>query len=346
MGYAIGLVFVVPLGDLRATRPLIVGLLVLNATALLVAALAPAVWLLLAALTAAGLAASAISMIIVLATALARHDQAGAVVGKLMTGLLTGILLARTIAGAVEEVAGWRAVYGGSAVLIAGLATVLHRRLPLHPTSATTTYLPLLGSIAGLIRREPFLRWRMALGLVAFASIQLLWSALPLLLYAKPYEYSTGTIGLHGLLGAVGALMAHQLGRLHDRGHTHRATGILLALAATALALTTDGTHLIPLLVGVALCSAATQGIHILNQASLLTYTPAARSRASTAYMTASFFGGTVGGGLAAPIHSAGSWPAVVAAELAICAIGGLIWVISRRRGRTAAASKSIGSDP
>ncbi|MEQ4715579.1 MFS transporter [Nonomuraea sp. B19D2] len=330
LGYVLGLAFLVPLGDRVTGRPLIVCLLAVNAAALVVAALAPGVWALMAALTVIGVAGSAISLLILLAASLDRRNAGGAVVGTLMTGLLIGILLARTVAGAVQEVAGWRAVYGGSAALIALLALVLRARLPRLPVTATMSYPMLLGSIAGLIRSEGFLRRRMAFGFLAFACTQLLWSALPLLLSRPPYGYDPGAIGLFGLLGAAGALVAHGVGRLHDRGLAHRATGALVLLTAASWTLTGTGAELVALMAGVALSSAAVQGVHVLNQARLLAYPPGIRSRVTTAYMTSYFLGGTLGGGIAAPIFNRGGWTGVAVTGVVLCAIGAALWFADR----------------
>lgn len=331
LGYAAGLVFVVSLGDLMSSRPLIVGLLGANTVGLVLATLAPTPWMLIAALTVVGVSASAISLIIVLATGLAARDAAGGVVGTLMAGLLTGGLLARTVAGIVDELVGWRAVYGGSSVLIAVLTIILRVRLPLVPVVASTSYPRLLASVATLIRREGVLRRRMALGLLAFACTQLLWSALPLLLARSPYFYSSARIGLFGLLGAAGALVAHGIGRLDDRGLAQRATGVLILLIALSWVVLGAGGPILAVLIGIALSNAATQGLHVLNQARLFRSPASTRSRVTTAYMTAYFLGGTVGGGIAAPVFAAGGWLAITATGVGLCALGGAAWLADRK---------------
>jgi predicted MFS family arabinose efflux permease len=235
------------------------------------------------------------------------------------------------VAGLVDEVFGWRVVYAGSAVVIAVLTVVLRARLPLVPVTPGTSYPRLLASIGRLIRDEGFLRRRMVLGFVAFACTQLLWSAVPLLLSRSPYSYSSAQIGLFGLLGAAGALVAHGIGRLHDRGLAHQAAGVLVVLIAASWLVMTTGGPMIAVLIGIALSSATTQGLHVLNQARLFRYPPEQRSRVTTAYMTSYFVGGTVGGGLAAPVFAAGGWLAITASGLGLCALAAGAWIADRR---------------
>lgn len=332
VGYALGLVLLVPLGDLLARRRLVVVMLCVDAVALAGVALAPGMGVLLPLLAVVGLTGSAISVLIPLAATLARPEQRGRVVGTLMTGLLLGVLLARTASGLLEELAGWRAVYGIAAAAVALLALALRFGLPRLPAADQgQSYPRLLGSIVALVRREPFLRRRMAAGALAFACFQLLWTALPFLLTDRPYHYSPATIGLFGLLGAAGAAGAQPAGRLQDRGIAHRATGLLLLTVGIAWALLTGGHHLLPLIAGILLLDAGAQGVNVLNQARIYAYPAAVRSRVTTAYMTAYFLGGAAGAGVATTLYSEAGWSGSCLSGLGLAVLAGGLWLTDRR---------------
>ncbi|MET9296400.1 MFS transporter [Streptomyces sp. NPDC003077] len=332
LGYAAGLVFLVPLGDLLARRRLITLMLAVDALALAAATAAPGAWALIAALTLVGVTGSAINILIPLTATLAKEEQRGRVVGTLMTGLLLGVLLARTVAGALDELAGWRLVYGTAAVLIAGLAVLLYAKLPDLPAAPGSSYPKLLASVGSLVRSEPFLRRRMALGAIGFASFQLLWTALPFMLADEPYGYSPAAIGLFGLLGAAGALCAQPAGRLQDRGLAHVATGLLLGAIAISWALLLGERTLALVIAGILVLDVGVQGVHVLNQARIYGYRPQIRSRVTTAYMSAYFLGGSAGGALAITLYPALGWPGVCAAGGALAVVGLALWATERVR--------------
>ncbi|MEV8515413.1 MFS transporter [Dactylosporangium sp. NPDC051484] len=332
LGYAAGLILLVPLGDLLANRALVVGMLTVGSVALAATAAAPGPLALLLSLAVVGLSSTAINVLIQLAASLARDHERGRVVGTLMTGLFLGVLLARTVAGAVGELAGWRAVYILGAVLIAALAVALRVKLPALSARGGSTYPRLLTSVVAIVRREPFLRRRMAFGFAGFAAFQLLWTSLPFLLSGDPYRYSSATIGLFGLVGAAGVLCAQVAGRLLDRGLAHPATGVLALCLATAWALAFAGrTELIVLVIGIVLLDIGVQGVHVLNQTRIYVYEPAIRARVTTAYMTAYFLGGAFGGGLAVSLVPRAGWAGVCIAGGALAAVTTLLWLTDRR---------------
>ncbi|MYU56623.1 MULTISPECIES: MFS transporter [Streptomyces] len=340
LGYAAGLILVVPLGDLVSRRRLIVPMLVADAVILAAAAAAPGAWALIAALTLAGVTGSVINILIPMTATLADDTQRGRVVGTLMTGLLLGVLLARTVAGALDELAGWRLVYATAAVLIAALTLILYRKLPDLPVPPGSSYPRLLASVASLVRTEPFLRRRMAIGAAGFAAFQLLWTALPFMLAKEPYGYSPAIIGLFGLLGAAGALCAQPAGRLQDRGLAHTATGLLLTAIVASWALLAGHEILALVIAGILLLDVGVQGVHVLNQARIYGYRPQIRSRVTTAYMSAYFLGGSAGGALAVTLYPWLGWPGV-------CAVGGALGLAAialwaTERVRTAPPAETV----
>lgn len=339
VGYAAGLVLLVPLGDLVANRTLVVTLLLAGAAALAATSLATGPAMLLVCLVVVGLASTAVNVLIQLAASLAHPQERGKVVGTLMTGLFLGVLLARTASGALGDVAGWRAVYAAAAVLVALLAVVMRLALPNLPARRGTTYPKLLASVVTIIRAERFLRRRMAFGVLGFASFQLLWTALPFLLSGAPYEYSSTTIGLFGLVGAAGVLCAQLAGRLLDRGLAHQVTGVLVLFLALAWAANiVGGTELAWLLVGIVLLDIGVQGVHVLNQTRIYVYPNEIRARVTTAYMTSYFLGGALGGGLAVVLMQQVGWLGVSVAGLVLAALAAALWLTDRHITPTAQA--------
>ncbi|MGW4807951.1 MFS transporter [Kitasatospora sp. NPDC004272] len=333
LGYAAGLLFIVPLGDLAGRRRLVTLLLSVDAVVLAGAALAPGIWPLIGLLAAAGTAGTAINVLVPTAATLAGDHQRGRVVGTVMTGLLLGILLARTVAGLIDSAVGWRPVYGIAAVAAAVLAVTLHAKLPDLPAAPGAGYLRLLGSVAALVRDEPFLRRRMAAGALGFGAFQLLWTALPFMLSDRPYSYGSSVIGLFGLLGAAGAAAAQPAGRLQDRGVAHGATGALLALLAGSWALLAAGRHPLPLVLGIVLLDIGVQGVHVLNQGRIYLFPPQLRARTTTAYMSAYFLGGSAGGAVAVTLYPLWGWGGVCAAGAVMALAGLALWTTDRRAG-------------
>jgi predicted MFS family arabinose efflux permease len=323
VGYAAGLVFLVPLGDLVDRRRMVWRLLLVTAAGLVVAAVAPSFAVLALAIGVVGVTAVVAQVLVPLAGTLAADHERGKVVGNVMSGLLLGILLARTASGLIASVAGWRTVYVIGAVLMVALAAVLRRALPPTPPATDMPYGAALRSVVALVRDEPLLRRRMLYG----ASFSVLWTAIAFLLSGPPFHYGEGTIGLFGLAGLVGAAAAQGAGRLADRGHTHAATGVFLlaiALAWVLLALGRDSVAL--LIAGAIVLDLGIQGQHILNQSTIYALAPDARSRVTTAYMTSNFTFAALGSAGASAAWSAGGWGAVSALGLALAAIALFGW--------------------
>jgi len=331
LGYATGLALLVPLGDLVANRRLVVSMLVVAAAALGLTALSPGPAVLLVLFAVVGVSSTAINVLIQLAATLAHEGERGRVVGTLMTGLFLGILLARTVSGALGDVAGWRVVYGFAAVLVAALAVALRLRLPNLPARGGTTYPKLLGSVVTIVRTERFMRRRMAFGALGFAGFQLLWTSLPFLLSGEPYHYSSAAIGLFGLVGAAGVFCAQVAGRLLDKGLAHQVTGVLVLMLGVAwLVIGTGGEYLVPLLIGIILLDLGVQGLHVLNQTRIYVYPIEIRSRVTTAYMTSYFAGGAVGAALAVVLYGQFGWLGVCVAGGVLTCLAAVLWLTDR----------------
>ena len=333
MGYGLGLLFLVPVGDLLERRGLVVGMSLLTAAGLLTTALAPSMAVVLVGTALTGLFSVVVQILVPFAATLADPEERGKVVGTVMSGLLVGILLARTVAGALTDLGSWRIVYWVGAVAMILVAGVMRRMLPRHHEHAGLAYPKLMLSILDLYREEPVLRLRSVLGACIFAAFSVLWTSMGFLLAAPPYGYSPGVIGLFGLAGAAGALAASAAGRLGDRGMGEQATGtgmVILLLSWAALAFA--GRSLAALVAGILLLDLATQGVHISNQGAIYRIRPEARNRLTAGYMTSYFIGGAAGSLLSASAYGHAGWPGVVAVGFGVSGLGLAAWVLARKR--------------
>jgi predicted MFS family arabinose efflux permease len=245
-----------------------------------------------------------------------------------MSGLLIGVLLARTVAGIVTAGWGWRWVYASAAILMAVLAGILRVALPDVAPSSDLPYRRLLLSVWHLLVVHPQLRWRIVYGAVTFAGFGALWTTIALLV-ADRYHYSEATIGLLALVGAIGALAAQGSGRLVDAGLLHAATGVfLLTILGGWVAGAYGGNSLAALILSLILIDLGVQGIHIANQSAIYRLDPGARNRITTAYITLYFGGGAIGSVTAAIAYGRAGWPAVVVSGIVFTAIGIVIWAL------------------
>ena len=330
VGYALGLLFIVPLGDLFERRGLIVLMTALAAAGLAITALAPTLPLILAGTALTGLFSVVAQILVPFAATLARPEERGKVVGTVMSGLLMGILLARTVAGALTALGGWRTVYWAGSAAMLLMAVLLRRTLPEHHRPLGLTYLRLLGSIATLFRDEPVLRARALAGAAGMGNFSVFWTAMAFLLAGPPYHMAPGAIGLFGLAGAAGALAASGAGRLADQGKGSLATSAGLGLMLLSwIPLAFAGHSLTALVAGVLLLDLAVQAVHISNQAAIYKLRPEARNRLTAGYMTCYFLGGAAGSLLSAWAFGHWGWLGVVAVGTGFSVAGGLGWALT-----------------
>lgn len=332
VGYAVGVLLLVPLGDVLNRRVLVPAALVAVAAALTAAALAPTFAVLLVALALVGLTTVAGQVIAPLAGDLADDAERGRVVGTVVSGILVGILVSRTISGLVAGAFGWRAIYVAAAVLALVLAVVLRRAIPELPPRTRLGYPALLRSVFGIVRREATVRWSLVLGGVSFGVFTLFWTALTFLLSAPPFSFGVTTIGLFGLVGLAGAVTAQRAGRLVDRGLGLPAIGAAWALVLVAFvvaglaAATTAG-----VVVAVLVLDVAIQGHNITLQTRMFQVDPAARSRINTAFVANNFVFGAVGSALASVLWATGGWTAVTVVGAVLSGVAFTVWLVGRR---------------
>jgi predicted MFS family arabinose efflux permease len=319
LGYVAGLAALLPLGDLLERRRLIVVLSVACAASLVLVAAAPSLALLLGAMALVGVTSVVTQLVVPLAATLAPAHERGRVVGMVMSGLLLGILLARTLAGLLAQALGWRWVFVSAAGAMALVAVALGRFLPASRAGVQLSYGRLLASLVQLFKEEPVLRRRAGFGALSMGAFSVLWTSIALLLSGSPYHYGSARIGLFGLIGAAGALMASAAGRLADRKRVRELTvGCAVCIVVAYLALLLGASSLVWLIVGIVVLDVGTQGMHITNQSEIYRLRPAARTRLNSLYMTAYFIGGTLASALSAALYGAFGWQAVAAFGLGL----------------------------
>ncbi|OWO78713.1 MFS transporter [Photorhabdus luminescens] len=332
LSYAVGLTFLVPLGDMFERRSLIVSMTVLATVGLLITATSQNIWQMLLGTAMTGLFSVVAQILVPLAATLALPHQRGKAVGTIMSGLLLGILLARTISGTMATFGGWRTVFWVASVLLVILSLTLWRYLPRHKQVTNLNYFQLLGSIVNLITTSPLLRVRAILGALTFANFSLLWTSMAFLLSAPPFNYSEGIIGLFGLVGAAGALMATKTGQLVDKGKGPLTTSISLALLLFSwIPIGLAKESLIGFIIGIFLLDIAIQGVHVTNQSTIYRIMPEARNRLTAAYMTSYFIGGAFGSLVSGYAYKHSGWSSVAASGIAICIISLIVWFLGKK---------------
>jgi predicted MFS family arabinose efflux permease len=346
IGYVVGLSLVVPLGDLLEQRRILSTLLGVSALALVGAGLAPGFGALLAILVVMGVSASAAQVAVPLAAHLALPERRGRATGTVMSGLLLGILLARTVSGALAQFISWRAVFFAAAAVEVVLAGLVWRTIPKTPPVANTSYGGLLLSVVHLVRSSGVLRARMALGFLSMCGFSAMWTSLTFLLAGDGgtrYDFGEAVIGIFGLAGAAGALGARLVGRLADRGRVRLAATVAWLLVALGWGLLAGGVWSIAALIaGLIVFDLGIQAIQISNQHAIFTVHPEARSRVTTAYMTSYFAGGVLGSLVSGFAYQAGGWLAVCGFGLGTAALGLVVWAVVGNAESKKATSSSI----
>jgi len=330
IGYALGMLFLSPLGDRIEKRRLIFIATILSALCLVGAALAPNIYVLIVMSLLIGLSTMTPQYIIPFAANLSTPEKRGQTVGMIMSGLLLGILLARTVAGFIGDAFGWRVMFGSAAVVIFLLAFVLRAALPVSEPSYGGSYLDLLKSVVKLVGDLPVLRESMVFGSMMFGAFSAFWATLIYLMESPAFHLGAKTVGLFGILGASGALAAPLVGRLADRRSPRQTVGYGIVMMGVSFAIywLWGGTSLIALSIGVVIMDVGLQVAHVSNQSRIFALIPEARSRINTAYMFLYFIGGALGSLLASFAWAQFQWSGVCAVALLFVAIAGTTyWV-------------------
>lgn len=339
IGYAVGLLTFVPLGDVLERRALMMRMYGAVALALLLAAVAPTLNWLIAGSVLIGLLASVTHIALPIAPDLVSHQQRGRAIGTVMTGLLLGILLARTFAGWVSGIHGWRWVFVVAAVMNAAFVPLLWKVMPRLPPKQTLRYSDAMRSLWMLVRTQPLLRESSVTGALVFASFSCFWTTLAFLLHSH-YGLGAGVAGTFGVVGAAGAMVAPLAGRLSDKhgsrwvisvGMTLLAVSYMILWSEEAARLSTAW-HMAALVIGVVVLDMGAQMTQVANQTRIFGLVPSARSRLNTVYMTVYFTGAAVGSALATMAWVRWSWNGVCGLELGFIAVAA-VWHATGHRG-------------
>jgi predicted MFS family arabinose efflux permease len=305
IGYAVGLLCFVPLGDVLERRGLMMRLFAAVAVGLLLVSIAPTLGFLLVGSVIIGALASVTHIVLPIAPDLVSHEERGRAIGTVMTGLLLGILLARTFAGWVSHLAGWRFVFAIAAVMNGAFVPMLWRVMPKLPPKQNLKYGDAMRSLWTLYRTQPLLRESSAIGGLVFASFSCFWTTLAFLLESH-YHLGAGVAGTFGLVGAAGALVAPLAGRLADRHGSRWVISVGMALLAFSYVMLWAQErvhmpvvlHLVALAFGVIVLDVGAQMCQVANQTRIFGLVPSARSRLNTVYMTIYFTGAAIGSAL------------------------------------------------
>ncbi len=313
IGYVVGLLFIVPLGDILENRKLIVSSLLITAVALVITAMMKQIFLFLFALFVIGLGSVAAQVLVPFASYLSSDSSRGRVVGNVMSGLLLGIMLSRPLSSLVADFLGWHAIFILSAIAIMVLAIVLSKVLPRRKPSTDTHYIALLKSMWYLLRTTPILRRRAAYHAGVFASFSLFWTTVPQLLTSQSFHFSQKEVALFALVGVAGAVAAPITGRIADRGVTKLATGIALLTVVISLLLpiiihTNSPIGIAILVISSLLLDAGVSANLVLSQRVLFSLSPEVRNRLNGLFMAMFFFGGAIGSAIGGWAYSMGGW--------------------------------------
>jgi predicted MFS family arabinose efflux permease len=339
VGYALGLLTFVPLGDVLERRGLMMRMYGAVAVALLMVSVAPNLNWLIAGSVLIGMFASVTHIALPIAPDLVSHEERGRAIGIVMTGLLLGILLARTCAGWVSRIHGWRWVFVVGAVLNAAFVPLLARVMPTLPPKQKLLYSDAMRSLWTLFRTQPLLRESSVIGALVFASFSCFWTTLAFLLHSH-YGLGAGVAGTFGVVGAAGAMVAPLAGRLADKHGSRWVVSLGMALLAGSYFLLWGAEaahistvlHLVALVVGVIVLDMGAQTTQVANQTRIFGLVPSARSRLNTVYMTVYFTGAAAGSAMATIAWVHWRWNGVCCLALGLIAMAG-IWHANGRRG-------------
>lgn len=330
--YALGLLVLVPLGDKFNRKTLALTLLGLAAAGHLLATVSPSFWVLVTGLAIAGLFSTAAQVLVPYAADLAPEGQAGQAMGTVLSGLLTGILLARTVSGVLGEIAGIRLPYATLTLALVLVGIALWRALPSDTKHEDSGASPNLGhiytSMLQLLLTQPRVRTRSLMSALAFASVAAMMATMTALLAGQPFFLSTGVIGVIGLAGVVGAMAARPVGKLGDQGRSVLATALSFSSLIIGWFIAMFGSqHLWAVIVAFLFIDFGLQSMHVTGMAIVTSSVPGARARLNSLYMFIYFLGATAGSLIGALAWNRWHWAGVVGAGMTLVAILGAVYI-------------------
>lgn len=332
-GYAIGMFVMVPLGDKLERKKQIQFTTFSAIIALILAATSKSFLMLQIASFLIGAFSIVPQLILPLAASLASPEQRGKVIGTIMSGLLVGILISRTVSGFVGLWIGWRGMFWIAALLCLLIMLVIQKKFPVNRPNFKGTYGQLYNSMFTLIKEQKMLREATLINAVSFAQFGAFWTTMVLLPSEAPFNYNSATIGLFGIVGASGALAAPLVGKLGDKGKPRIIIGygcVLLLLSFIVFYFSAES--LIGLLIGIVFIDVGLQAIHISNQTRIYAFLPEARNRMNTIFMSFSFLGTALGSAFGIWLWNYGKWHAFSVGGIALALLSILIYILTYKR--------------
>lgn len=332
LGYGLGLFFIVPVGDMVQRRTLLFWMHIFAALSVAGVALSPNIGLIYVFSVCIGLTATACQVFVPLSAHLASDDERGKVIGIIMGGLLSGILLSRTLSGAAAELWGWRSVYWIACGLMLLMAVFVYKMIPGESPGFQGTYRGLMNSLIRIFRAQKLVRESAWIGACTFGAISAFWSTMAFFLEKPPFSYSVSIIGLFGIVGLAGALVSPLVGSINDsRGHSMpMRMGIMIMLAGYSIMFFSIYSIWI-VVAGIVLIDIGLQSAHIPNLTRVSSLIPEARTRLNTIYMTSFFIGGTLGSILGSYAWNIFGWEGVCSIGILFVIAAGLPVFVKRR---------------
>ncbi len=332
LGYAFGLLFIIPLGDKISNKKILQYDFSLMILSLVAAALSETILLLVISSFFIGFTSAIPQLFVPMAAQLADEKTRGRAIGIVMSGLLIGILGSRVVSGLVGERFGWQMMYYAAAVLMVPLFIMLQLKLPKLVPEYKESYGSLLKSIGFYFRTEPSVRLAALRGGLAFAGLSAFWTTLVFLM-EDSFGYGSDITGAFGLFGIAGALAAAFVGKMSDKIDKRKIilySAVLLIVSWVIFLF--SGNSIIGLIIGVVLVDLGLQALHITNQNIIFSKNPEARNRVNTIYMVGFFIGGALGTALGAYAWEHFRWTGVSVLGISLSVLIAVVHLIFRKK--------------
>jgi predicted MFS family arabinose efflux permease len=340
-GYAIGLFFMVPLGDKIERKKQILMTTFASVIALIIAATAQSFFILQIASLFLGITSIVPQLILPLAASLTAAEQRGKVVGTIMSGLLVGILLSRTLSGFIGQLWGWRSMFWIAAGICLLIFFAIQRKFPVNKPQFQGSYGQLIQSLFTLIKTQPVLREATLINVFCFAQFGAFWTTMVLLLSGEPFNFNSATIGLFGIVGASGALAAPLVGKMGDKGNPRIAVGygcLLMLISFIVFYFSIES--IIGVIIGIVFIDVGIQGVHISNQTRVYSLLPEARNRLNTVFMSFSFLGTAAGSAYGLFLWKLGGWHAVAIGCAVLALLALTVYAVTYKSSRRVGTKK------
>jgi predicted MFS family arabinose efflux permease len=332
-GYALGLLFFVPLGDKLERKGQILWMTGCSVVFLAGAALSPNLVCLEIASLLIGATSIVPQLILPMAAQLSAPERVGKVIGSIMSGLLIGILLSRTLSGLVGALVGWRGMFWVAAGMGFVLLLLMRSRFPVSRPGFSGSYGSLMRSLPELIKEQPLLREATGISALAFVTFGMFWTIMVLHLAGPPFNFHSNLIGLFGLAAAAGALAAPLVGGSSDKRNPRIAIGYGIGLLFVSFLLFYVRARSVSwLIAGIVLLDLAMQCIHISNQSRVYALLPGARNRLNTVYMTTSFIGTSLGSAIGLFVWNRAGWNGVCVTGMIMGVLAFLVYAGTYRK--------------